>query len=331
MNTDPVRLLDGGELTPDERRALGADQVSTSPVGAKGAIWAALSLKLAAPATAAAAALSSSAPATASGASAVATASSITAVALVKSATLGVALGAAVGTGLFFGARSEAPRPAATVVGNRGVGDLGATGVRAPFHVASEARVKIAWTITNLDDKEHAVELLVDPWNEFIRYRPSVQVVNEDVTTPDYSGFDKFVIVPPKSRVQGELTPDDVVELAVDLATAQIVMSKAGNDPNVDANALINHAFNLQNRSNQPDPLIAPYLPGGAVPGVIGFDLGLRFTATDTQQTAPNVAVEALVDVEDLQGDRVTPPGDTSNQLNVPSRELVPPKPSTMN
>ena len=137
MNTDPVRLLDGGELTPDERRALGADQVSTSPVGAKGAIWAALSLKLAAPATAAAAALSSGAPATASGASAVATASSITAVALVKSATLGVALGAAVGTGLFFGARSEAPRPAATVVGNRGVGDLGATGVRAPFHVAA--------------------------------------------------------------------------------------------------------------------------------------------------------------------------------------------------
>lgn len=202
---------------------------------------------------------------------------------------------------------------------------------RAPFHLASEARVKIAWTITNLDDKEHAVELLVDPWNEFIRYHPTVQVVNADVTTPDYSGFDKFVIVPPKSRVQGELTPDDVVELAVDLATAQIVMSKAGNDPNVDANALINHAFNLQNRSNQPDPLIAPYLPAGAVPGVIGFDLGLRFTATDTQQTAPNVAVEALVDVEDLQGDRVTPPGDTSNQLNVPSRELVPPKPSTMN
>ncbi len=137
MNTDPVRLLDGGELTRDERRALDADHASASPVGAKRAIWAALSLKLAAPATAAAAALSSGAPATASAASTVATASSLTAVALVKSATLGVALGAAVGTGLYFGAPSEAPRPAPAVVGSRGVGNLGATSVRVPFHAAA--------------------------------------------------------------------------------------------------------------------------------------------------------------------------------------------------
>lgn len=137
MNSDPVRLLDGGELTPDERRALDADHASASPVGAKRAIWAALSLKLAAPATAAAAALSSGAPAAASAGSAVATASSLTAVALVKSAALGVALGAAVGTGVYFGARSEAPRPAPAVVGSRGAGNLGATSVRVPFHAAA--------------------------------------------------------------------------------------------------------------------------------------------------------------------------------------------------
>ena len=137
MNGDPVRLLEGGELTADERRALGADRTSASPLGAKRAIWAALTLKLAAPATAAAAALSTGAPATVSGASAVATASSITAIALVKSATLGVALGAAVGTGLYFGARSEAPRAVPAVTQSRGVENLGATAVRAPFHAAA--------------------------------------------------------------------------------------------------------------------------------------------------------------------------------------------------
>ena len=198
---------------------------------------------------------------------------------------------------------------------------------RAPFHVASEERVKIAWTITNLDDKEHAVELLVDPWNEFVRYKPGIQVVNEDVTTPDFSGFDKFIIVPPKSRVQGELTPDDVTELAIDLATAMIIQSKMSSDPNVaqDANGLMNHAFNLQNRSNQPDPLIAPFLPKGAVPGVIGFDLGLR------SYEPMNVAVEALVDVQDLNGDRTVPPGQTDNEVNAPGKILAPPKPAMTN
>jgi hypothetical protein len=27
--------------------------------------------------------------------------------------------------------------------------------------------VQVTWTISNLDDEEHVVELLVDPWNEF--------------------------------------------------------------------------------------------------------------------------------------------------------------------
>jgi hypothetical protein len=136
MTLDPLRLLDGDELTPDERRALGADHTEPSPAGAKRAIWAALSLQLAAPATAAAATLATAAPTAASGASAVATASTITAVALVKSATIGVALGAAVGTGLYFGGRSETPRPAPSVVQRAEQGKLGATSVAAPFHAA---------------------------------------------------------------------------------------------------------------------------------------------------------------------------------------------------
>jgi len=136
VNSDPERLLEGRELTPDERRALGADHAEASPAFAKRAIWTALSLKLAAPATAAAAALSSAAPGAASGASAVATASSLTAVALVKSATIGVALGAAVGTGLYFGGRSE-PLHSAPAIVQSGEGKLGATSVPAPFHAVA--------------------------------------------------------------------------------------------------------------------------------------------------------------------------------------------------
>jgi hypothetical protein len=151
--TDPVRLLDGGgELTPDERRALGAERGEPSPVGAKRAIWAALSLKLAAPATAAAmssaaSAGSSAAPAAAgaaasagaSGASVGAGAVTLTTAALVKSATVGIALGAAVSTGLYLGGRAEAPRPAPVVVGSAERGVEGATAVPAPFQSAAHS------------------------------------------------------------------------------------------------------------------------------------------------------------------------------------------------
>src|SRR5437868_4906221 len=54
---------------------------------------------------------------------------------------------------------------------------------RPPFHVAASSRITVRYTITNLDDKQHTVELLVDPWNEFVRYVPGVQM-DEEETIP---------------------------------------------------------------------------------------------------------------------------------------------------
>ncbi|MDB4998633.1 MAG: hypothetical protein JWM74_6065 [Myxococcaceae bacterium] len=191
---------------------------------------------------------------------------------------------------------------------------------RAPFVTAADLRIEIRFTISNLDDKQHAVELLVDPWNEFVRYRPRVTVGEEEVT-PDFSGYDRFYILPPKSRVQGTLNSDDTFELAVDLATAEVLIAKP--PPEANLNGMINHLFNLQNRSNAYDPLINPYVPK-VVPGMIGFDLGLR------SYEPGNIAVEVIVDVQDLQGDRATPPDDNSQQFGVPGRLLSPPPPATM-
>ena len=83
----------------------------------------------------------------------------------------------------------------------------------------------------------------------------------------------------------------------------------------------MNHAFDLQNRSNAPDPLIAPYLPK-VVPALTGFDLGLR------SYEAMNVAVEVLVDVQDLNGDRTTT--DPKQEAGVPPKSISPPPPPTM-
>jgi hypothetical protein len=137
--TDPTRLLDGdAELSLEERRALVADRDQPSPMGAKRAIWAALSLQLAAPATAAA--MSTGAASAAAGTAGVPAgtgiAGTLTTLALVKSATVGVALGAVVGTGLYFEGRAETPRPAPVAVESAGSGNLGATAVPAPFQSA---------------------------------------------------------------------------------------------------------------------------------------------------------------------------------------------------
>jgi len=191
----------------------------------------------------------------------------------------------------------------------------------APFLLASDLRIEIRFTLSNLDDKEHAVELLVDPWNEFVRYRPKVEVINDEETQPDFSGFDKFFLLPPKSRVQGALTPDDTQELEIDLATVEGIAAKPPTGADANVNGLFNHVFNIQNRSNAKDPLIAPYLPK-VVPGLTGFDLGLR------SGEAANVAVEVIVDVQDLNGNRSTTT--VQQEMGVPSAELQPPAAATM-
>ena len=191
---------------------------------------------------------------------------------------------------------------------------------RPPFDLAGDTRITARFTLSNLDDKPHTVELLLDPWNEFVRYSPGV-VVGDEATTPNFSGIDRFFIIPAKGRVEGILTPDDIVEMAVDLGT---VMEIQKRPPAMDSAfvgpALYNRAFNVQNRSTQPDPLLSPFIPS-VTAGIVGFDLGLR-----TYEPA-KLAVEVVLDVEDINGDRVIPAGDDTRRVGRPGTVLSPPPP----
>ena len=126
-------------------------------------------------------------------------------------------------------------------------------------------------------------------------------------------------MLPPLGRIEGILTPDDMVELATDLGTA---MALDRTPPPADGPfagpALFNRAFNIQNRSSQPDLLLAPYIPG-VVAVLVGFDLGLRTYA------AGRVAVEVILDVEDLSGDRVIPVRADTRRVGRPGTALTPP------
>lgn len=188
---------------------------------------------------------------------------------------------------------------------------------REPFHKLGDTEITVRYTISNLDDQSHAVEVLFDPYNEFVRYQPGYSM-SEEETIPDFSGYDKWFIVPPKSRVEGTLTTFDANELAIDLATAQNLDRNPPANPPVELNALYNRAFNLQNRSSDEDPVVGPFIPP-VIANLTGFDLGLR-----TYEPA-NLAVEAIVDVIDLHGDRTLPRDSPDRPINRPNDVLTPP------
>jgi hypothetical protein len=199
---------------------------------------------------------------------------------------------------------------------------------RAPFLLAPDESVEVHYTISNLDDQQHTVWMLVDPWNEFVRYSPGVQVVNDEETNPNY-GYDLAFEVPGKSRIQGTLTTDDMHEIAIKLASVMKLLAspqaQAGpnNNNGFDATVIANNIFNPQNRSNSNDPLYTPWIPP-VIAGLTGFDLGLRYRCTD-QCTPPNVAIEITMDVQDLRGNRFVAQDSNQPEIGMPGKILSPP------
>jgi len=165
-----------------------------------------------------------------------------------------------------------------------------------PWITKNDVKVQISWTVSNLDSASHNVEILLDPWNEFARYLPTLNV-SEDNATPDLSGIDILLRVEGLQRKTGTFTFDDMDEVATDLATVQNILVQnagAGTGPS----GLINHAFDIHNRSADNDPLIQRFVPA-TVAGLVGFDLGLRLYDKGT------VAIEIVVEMVDVGGNRV--------------------------
>jgi hypothetical protein len=187
-----------------------------------------------------------------------------------------------------------------------------------PYLQASDITVEIHFTISNLDQQDHTVELLLDPWNEFVRWSPGVTIVDDDDTEPNLSGYDNYFVVPALSRVEGDLTTDDTYNMAANLATVENVLENPPANLSVDLTVMCNHIFDLQHRSNDGDPLVTPFIPS-VIAGLTGFDLGIR-----TPEPA-NVAVEIVVDLVDMNGNRVIPPGTTEAEIGEPGKVLSPP------
>ncbi len=194
-----------------------------------------------------------------------------------------------------------------------------------PWVTIDDIDVQVSWTISNLDDEPHIIEMLVDPWNEFGRYYPGLQLTDaeDEEYMPNFSGIDQRYIAPGKgagadSRLHGTYTFADLQEMATDLATVMSLLAdpppveEGEEDPTV---TYANHAFHVQNRSSN-DPLIAQWVPK-IVAGLTGLDIGFR-----TNEKA-NLAIEVAIELVDKSGKRIRREGEEDKPLLEPSDEII--------
>jgi len=221
-------------------------------------------------------------------------------------------------------------KPTSADYASLGAAPKGTPYPHAPFLTAQDESVEIHFVLSNLDTVPHNVWLLIDPWNEFVRWVPGVTVVSDEETIPNY-GYDKQYVLDPMSRVEGDITPDDVQEIATKLAAVETFLASpqsmsVSGDNSLDPTSICNNIFDYQNRSNSspPDLLYTPWIPS-VIAGLTGFDLGLRILEDAGAGSGGNVAVEITMDVQDLNGDRFVPQDTTDPQMGMPSKTLSPP------
>lgn len=172
----------------------------------------------------------------------------------------------------------------------------------APWVREGDIGITADLVITNLDDDEHVIRLLLEARTEFHQHVPNVAIDEEGDILADFASHEQTVILPPGERVRRRITEEEITEAAVDFAA---VMNGAPN---------ANQVFYFLNQSTR-DPRNMPYVPS-TVPGLVGFNVGIR------SGSAMNVAVELSLRLVDY-GDRVARDGDTLWEIPIP--EIVTP------
>ena len=213
----------------------------------------------------------------------------------------------------------------------------------APFLTAQDESVEVHFVLSNIDTVAHNVWLLIDPWNEFVRWKPGVTVVSDEETIPN-NGYDKEYVLGPMSRVEGTITSDDIQEIATKLAAVENFLASPqgmqtdstidGQQPRPDAG--------LQQHLRLPEPIeldpARPLLyavdptgrrrPDGLRPRrADGVRRGRRRRPPrrDGADAGPagDIAVEITMDVQDLNGNRFVPQDTTDPELGMPAEDAL--------
>jgi hypothetical protein len=159
---------------------------------------------------------------------------------------------------------------------------------RMPWVERGDLAIEVDFTLSNLDDAERQVAVIINGFNEFHEYMPGVTLI-DDEPEADFSQWERLYELAPEQRIEGTVREEEFDEAAVDLAT---VVNGAPN-----SNAVV---F-FENKSSR-DERSRPYIPD-VIPGLAGFRIGLRATVPG------RIVLDASVRVRDA-GDRLANPND---------------------
>lgn len=154
---------------------------------------------------------------------------------------------------------------------------------RLPWVERGELEIQVDFTLSNLDDAERDVDVIVNGANEFDEYVPGVAMIDED-PVPLHSQWERRYTVAARSRIVDTVREEDLDEAAVDLATV------VNGAPNSDAVVYFENKSAFDERNKRYIPAI--------IPGLVALRLGLRAT-----RAAP-ILLEATVRVRDV-GDKL--------------------------
>jgi len=152
---------------------------------------------------------------------------------------------------------------------------------RLPWVERGDLAIEVDFTLSNLEDAERQVAVIVNGFNEFDEYMPGVTVIDEE-PTPDFSQWERVYELEPRQRLSRTIREEDFDETAVDLAT---VVNGAPNS---------NQVVFFESKSSA-DERLREFIPP-VIPGLAGFRIGLRATG------AARIVLDASVRVRDAGG-----------------------------
>lgn len=165
---------------------------------------------------------------------------------------------------------------------------------RLPWVERRDFALLVDFSLSNLDDKPHTIDVILNGVNEFSEYVPTIIQLDNQPPLPLHSQWEKRYLLDAKQRIAVTVREEDLDEVAVDLAT---VVNGAPNSDEI---------VYFENKSYS-DPRSQKYIPK-VIPGLTGLRLGLRATG------ASSVLLEATVRVRDA-ADKLAQDGEPRMQL----------------
>jgi hypothetical protein len=175
---------------------------------------------------------------------------------------------------------------------------------RLPWVERGELELQVDFSLSNLADERHEIDVIVNGANEFDEYVPTVAVIDED-PVPLHSQWEWRFTLQAKQRLTRTIREDELDELAVDLAT---VVNGAPNSDQIV----------YRESKSASDPRSQPYIPE-IIPSLVALRLGLRAT-----EAAP-ILLEATIRVRDV-GDKLADDDEPRMRLDPEPFEPVVPE-----